>query len=149
MAVNFATLVTPEVLRTYINSTDKNDLDPVEPGFGYVLRMGRPFWFSKDPEPFPIFTGTSQEEIYINMLEQCLNLRWKDNSPVNLNDYWIPLNQRLMEDGLIKKEDGIEKFNEIKNSLCAYVLEQQLDFYGFGEAALLDCCFYVKKVKIT
>jgi len=166
---------------------------------GYKLNISRPFWFKNHNECDKIeslvFTGKSNEEIFIKMYEKCLKtLVWKggknDGKPVDLLDYLQPYNKvfeymvyKLGDEYAVQQDDSVEsdsdeeqdddseneseaksendepEFNNygdiiIEDSnkekyepvLIKRLIRDKLDFYGFTDSGMLDCCFYVTEL---
>lgn len=167
---NFTATITPNKLNHWLaNNNDK--LTKIDESIsGYQLEVARPFWFDdishKLLDELPLFTGSSKEEIFVKMYEYCLNnLKWKNDTRVNLIDYWVQLTEILMDfDVITIEDDKILIYDEEQNKLVEitennfdtyqdtifdFMFESKLDFYGFNDRTYLDCCFYVKPIKLV
>lgn len=73
---------------------------------GYRLNIDRPYWFDSSSSDHiykfilrPIFSGTTQEEIFIKMYDWCLkNLKWSDGRIVNMCHYIKEFNEKYLSD---------------------------------------------------
>jgi len=106
-----------------------------------------------------VFTGKTKEEIFIKMYKYCLlKVKWQNGQSVNLIDY--AMNLILLND--IEKDNDkmylniddleilLNKENIIKNEslILEYIMDSQLDFYGFYEWSMSDDCFRVVPIFI-
>lgn len=115
-------------IETYPNRTS-----PLENNLGFTLEIYRPTWFKEDIHEMPIFTGKSEEEVLIKICKYCKdNLTWKkDDTKVDLLNYWVPIN------GIIIESEVTLTMEDIYD----YIIDTKRDFYFRGT----DCCFKITK----